>query len=235
MKKTIIALTLSFLLLCCAAAASAGVYGHFVSEEDDTYIIILSEAVNPNLSGVYIGSSKYMLSLDRDDTQDDSIRIFSPLDVSNAIIELRLRYEDESEQVALVTGSIKHFNADGTLIEDQSVLDMQDVRFIRQDVPDVSELQGTRWIRYSMTFSGTSRTYPFDGSIIEFLDTEENAGQIPDNVERTYPFTYDVAEDTLVLKIEAGGEITEAVVSIQSNVLIVTIENSTLFFLPDTL
>ncbi len=236
MKKSLAALSLSLLLLCCAAAASAGVFGHFVSEEDNTYIIILSEPINTNLQGVYIGNSNYKLSLDRDEKEDgSSIRVFTPLDESDAIIELRLEYEDDSKQAALVTGYIKRFDADGKLMEDQSVPDMQGVRFIRQYVPDVSELRGTMWNRTSMTISGTGRTYPFDGSVLEFFDTGENAGQIPDNAERIYPFTYTVLDDSLLLNIEAGGKTTEATVRIQSNVLIVTIENSTLFFLPATL
>ena len=234
MRKVILALLLSCLLLF-SAAASAGVHGHFVSEEDGTYVIILNEEITDSLSGVYIGSDYYLLTLDRQDREDGSTRLFTPLSTSDSIIELLLSYENDDKQDVLVTGYIKRFDASGALIEDQSIIELTDVRFIRQDVPPVTQLQGTRWLRYSMTISGSGRDYPFDGSVIEFFDTEENTGQIPDNVERTYPFTYEADGDTLLLQIEAGGETTEAVVRIEANVLIVTIENSTMFFLPDTI
>jgi hypothetical protein len=232
MKKVMIALVLSVLFLCCAAAASAGVCGHFVNEEDGTYIFILKEAISNRLSGVYIGTSRYILGIERDDKADGSIRIFTSMDESGAIIDLRLQYEDDSEQAVLVTGSIHRFDSNGALIEEQCVPDMQDVRFVRHEIADVSQLKGTRWNRYTMTVSGSDRTYPFDGSVIEFFDSEENAGQIPDNAVRISPFTYDVKDDTLYLKIEAGGEITEATARIESDVMIVKIENSTLYFLP---
>lgn len=234
MKKTILALLMSFLLLF-GAAASAGVHGHFVSEEDGTFLMILKDPVNANLTGIYLGSDMFLLSgLERQDNEDGSTRIYSPLDVSDSIIELLLTYEDETMQAALVTGYIKRFNGDGTLMEDQSSLDMQNVRFIRQEVPPVTQLQGTRWHRYSMTISGGVRAYPFDGSEIEFFDAGDNTGRIPDNAERIYPFTYEADGDTLVLSVEAGGKVTEATVRIEANVLIVTIENSILFFLPVT-
>ena len=232
MKKALIVLLVSFLLLCVAATASAGVHGHFVSEEDSTYLIILKDPISTNLSGVYMGSDNFLFALDRADNEDGTTRIYSPLDMSDSIIELLLSYEDDSMEAILVTGYIKRYREDGTLMEDQSIHEMQDVRFIRQEVPPVTQLQGTRWLRYSMTISGTSREYPFDGSIIEFFDTEDNTGQIPDNVERTYPFTYVADGDTLALSIEAGGKVTEATVRIEANVLIVTIENSVLYFLP---
>ncbi|MFH1512764.1 MAG: hypothetical protein ABIG45_05385 [Bacillota bacterium] len=235
MKKAIIALAAAALLLCgVTAAAAAGVTGHFISEEDGTYVIILKEPISKTLDGVYIGNSNFTLNLKREDQKDGSTRIYTPLDESTAIIDLLLRYEDDGKQAALVSGDIARFSGEGALIDDQSMMDMLDVRFIRQEVPAVSELQGTRWNRYTMTISGSERSYPFDGSVIEFFDTEENAGQIPDNEVRTYPFTYEVDEDSLILKIEAGGETTEATVKIDSNVLIVKIKNSTLYFLPAT-
>ncbi len=231
MKKIAIALVLSGLLLCCAAA-SAGVYGHFVNDEDGTYIFILKNAINNRLSGVYIGSGSYVLGIERDDKADGSIRVFTSLDESSAIIDLRLKYEDDSKQAVLATGSIQRFDNNGALIKEQCVPDMQDVRYARKEIKDVSQLKGTRWNRYTMTISGSDRTYPFDGSVIEFFDTEENTGQIPDNAVRICPFTYDVKDDILNLKIEAGGEVTEATARIESDVMIVKIENSVLYFLP---
>ena len=234
MKRVVIALVVSILILSCTTA-TAGITGHFISEEDDTFIIILSEPINDRLGGVYIGSGDFLFSLGRDEDNEDSIRILSSIDESDVIVDLQLRYENDDKQAVLVSGDIARFNGEGTLINDQSILAMQDVRFIRQEDMLVSKLQGTRWVRYTMTISGGDRTYPFDGSIIEFFDTDENTGQIPDNELRTYPFTYEVFEDHLILKVLAGDEITEATLKIDSNVLIVTIQNSILYFLPETL
>ena len=158
MKKTIIALSVCLVLLCLASAASAGVHGHFVSEDDGTFLIILSEPISDSLGGVYMGNDMFLMSLDRADNEDGTTRVYTPLYESTAIIDLLLRYEDDSEQVALVTGTLQRFDMDGALMEDQSLPDMQDVRYIRQEVPAVTELQGTRWLRYTMTISGADRS-----------------------------------------------------------------------------
>ncbi len=233
--KRALALLAALLLLCGAAAASANVYGHFVSEADGTYIIILSEPINETVAGVFIGNSAFRNHLERDEREDGSIRVFSTIDQSDLYIELLLRYENDDRQNALATGFIKRFNSDGSLIQEQSVPDMEDVRFVRQKELKINELGGTTWFRSGYVISGRERTYPFDGSMIEFSVAGDSSGRIPDNAERTYPFTYQIGEDTLTLYIEAGGKVTEATAKMDSNVLIVTIENSTLYFLPSTL
>ncbi len=230
--KRALALLTALLLLCGTAAASAKVYGHFVSEEDGTYIIILSEPINQTLAGVFIGSSTFRNHLERDEREDGSIRLFTTIDQSDIYIELLMRYEGDDKQTALATGFIKRFDNDGALIPEQSVPDIKDVRFVRQEELKITELGGTTWFRSGYVISGRDRTYPFDGSVIEFSDAGDNSGRIPDNVERTYPFTYQVGDDSLSMLIEAGGKVTEATARIDSNVLIVTIENSILYFLP---
>lgn len=231
MRKTWIALGVSLLLLCCAAA-SAGVNGHFISESGDTNIFILSKPIDRYFQGVYLGNSGLNHYLERKENKDGSLHVFTPIFMNDVNIDLQLKYEDKTKQVALVNGSIKRFDADGALIEDQSVPDMQGVRFIRQEVLHVSQLRGTLWNRCAMFYSGKERNYPFDFLVIEFFDTGDNTGQIPDSVEQTYPFTYKVSKDQLNLQIEADGKITKATVKIENNLLIVKIGNSTLHFLP---
>ena len=234
MKRTL-ALLAALLLLCGTAAASSKVFGHFVSEEDNTYIIILSEPINETVAGVFIGSDTFRNHLERDERKDGSIRVFSTIDQSDLYVELLLRYEGDDEQDVLATGFIKRFNNDGALIPEQSVPDMKDVRFVRQKELKINELGGTTWFRSGYVISGQDRTYPFDGSVIEFSGAGDNSGRIPDNAERTYPFTCRIGDDSMTLLIEAGGKVTEATAKVDSNVLIVTIENSVLYFLPSTL
>ena len=156
MKRVVIVLVVSLLILSyTTATATAGITGHFISEADDTFIIVLSEPINDRLGGVYLGSGDYLFSLGRDEDNEDSIRILSSIDESDVIVDLQLRYENDDKQAVLVSGDIARFNGEGTLISDQSILAMQDVRFIRQEDMLVSKLQGTRWVRYTMTISGS--------------------------------------------------------------------------------
>jgi len=177
---------------------------------------MLKSAINASLQGVYIGGYSYLYTLNRQDNADGTTRLYTSVYTSDISIDLTLRYEDENKEAALVTGYIKHYASDGSLLSSQSNLDMQDVRYIRREDLTFADLKGTRWYRNSITISGTSRNYPFDCRIIEFFDTEEDTGQVPDNVDNTYPFTYTEGTDALVLIIIVEGETYKANVRVES-------------------